>query len=223
MDVRYLKNIGTITESQQRTLYEKKVLVAGCGGLGGYVIEFLTRLGIGHLVVCDGDYFEESNLNRQLYATENTLGMHKAEAAKDRIESVNRSGQVTKICQPLTTKNMSAALHGCDLAIDALDNLESRFLLEQTCEQLGIPYIYGGVNGWFGSVGTVMPRMRMIQKLYTGVPKTHIASTIAMTVAVTASVQAVEAVKVLTGEGSLINKLLMMDLQNYKFDIIEVE
>ena len=87
MEDRYARNIPALTEAECLTLRTKRVLVAGCGGLGGHIIDQLARIGVGQLRVVDGDVFEPSNLNRQLLATYDTVGMLKVESAKARILS----------------------------------------------------------------------------------------------------------------------------------------
>ena len=78
---RYERNIGTLTPEENEKLQTFRVCAVGCGGLGGYVIEELARLGIGHITAVDGDVFQDSNLNRQLFSTEEVLGKSKAETA----------------------------------------------------------------------------------------------------------------------------------------------
>ena len=97
MDNRFKRNIGALTEEECLILNSKKVFVAGCGGLGGYIIEYLTRLGIGEIIACDGDSFDETNLNRQLLSTEANLGKNKALAAKERAKSINSSINFTSV------------------------------------------------------------------------------------------------------------------------------
>ena len=75
---RYERNFPAITEAEQEKLKNSRVFVAGCGGLGGYILEFLVRIGIGHITACDGDVFAPSNLNRQLLSTVPLLGVSKA-------------------------------------------------------------------------------------------------------------------------------------------------
>lgn len=90
MDDRYIKNLDTlITKDQQNDLLTKHIGVIGCGGNGGYVIEFLVRLGIKELSIWDGDKFETSNLNRQIYCTMNTLGLNKATATYEQASEIN--------------------------------------------------------------------------------------------------------------------------------------
>lgn len=86
---RYARNLRSLTTDEIARLHDARVLVAGCGGLGGHVIECLARTGVGAIVVIDCDAFEETNLNRQLLATEDTLGTSKARAARERIARVN--------------------------------------------------------------------------------------------------------------------------------------
>ena len=85
---RYERN-RIFSRVQQEELSEKKAAVIGCGGLGGYAAEMLVRAGVGHIRVCDGDVFDETNLNRQVLCTEKNLGKNKAEAAVERINSIN--------------------------------------------------------------------------------------------------------------------------------------
>ena len=89
MEERYIRNLGALTEEECAVLRGKTVFVAGCGGLGGYLIEMLLRLGVGEIRAADGDAFEASNLNRQLLSSPSALGQSKAEAAAMRAELVN--------------------------------------------------------------------------------------------------------------------------------------
>lgn len=120
---------------------DKKVFVAGCGGLGCYAVELLARLGAGSVTVADGDRFSRSNMNRQLYCTPSTLGRFKAEVAAERWPGI-----VEGVCVFISTDNIHKLLEGCDLVIDALDNAPSRKLLADACEETGIPMIHGAVG-----------------------------------------------------------------------------
>ena len=94
MQARYERNIPSLTEAESELLRTKKVAVIGCGGLGGYIIEQLARLGIGTIRIVDGDVFEESNLNRQLFSDVTVLGKPKTEVSQARIAAVNPDVQV---------------------------------------------------------------------------------------------------------------------------------
>ena len=89
MDIRYTRNIGTISEDEQAALATKRGCVVGCGGLGGGVIEGLVRIGVGHLTVVDGDVFDETNLNRQVLTNEDNLRHPTAFKARLQIMTIN--------------------------------------------------------------------------------------------------------------------------------------
>ena len=112
----FKKNQAIFSPEEMALLADKKILVAGCGGLGGSVIELLSRSGIGHLIVADGDQFEPSNMNRQLLCTTDTLGRSKAEAAAGRILSINPDADVRTVCRRLDRDNLKELLSGCEPA-----------------------------------------------------------------------------------------------------------
>ena len=134
---RYSRNLPALSRQEQELLHKKRVLVAGCGGLGGYITENLLRLGIGHITAVDGDSFDVSNLNRQLLATEATIGKSKAEAAKERATLVNPSVEFMAIGKYITPENAADTIAGHNIVIDALDSVSARLLLEDACAQGG--------------------------------------------------------------------------------------
>ena len=120
MDLRYIKNTGSyISEEDQQNLLTKTIGVLGCGGNGGFVIEYLARLGVKKIILFDGDSFENSNLNRQLYCTQEGIGYNKAEAAKYRIQEVNSAIEVD--CYPYYFANNLDLIIDCDLIFAELD------------------------------------------------------------------------------------------------------
>jgi len=216
---------GAITAQEQSVLKNCRVLVAGCGGLGGFLIEYLTRLGIGHITAVDGDRFDMSNLNRQLLATVENLEQSKAREARRRAARINPAVQVTAIEEYLTTDNAAGILQEHDLVLDALDSIPTRLMLQRVCAQLGIPLIHGAVEGWFGQVTTIFPGDNSLLRLYPGVSeeeRTETASpTLSFTPGFVASVQTGEAVKLLLGkEPALRAKVLFADLLANRFDIL---
>ena len=123
MEERYIRNLGALTEAECVLLREKTVLVAGCGGLGGYLIEMLLRLGVGEIRAADGDRFEASNLNRQLLSAPSLLGRSKAETAAERAAAVNPDVRFVAVPEFVTEANVDELVRGCDAVLDALDNL----------------------------------------------------------------------------------------------------
>ena len=105
MQDRYLRNVPALTEEECRLLSQKRVLIVGCGGLGGNLISILSRIGIGHLRIVDGDVFEATNLNRQLFSEIPVLGQNKARAAADRVARINPDITIDAIETFLTEEN----------------------------------------------------------------------------------------------------------------------
>ena len=110
MEERYSRNVPAISAEEQAALAEKRVLIAGCGGLGGNLLEHLARLGVGHITAVDGDVFEASNLNRQLLSTPALLGYGKAAAARQRAGQVNPAVSVTAAAEFLTEERSGEVL-----------------------------------------------------------------------------------------------------------------
>ena len=148
MDERLIRNLGALEEAELSLLRQKKVLVAGCGGLGGYLTEYLLRAGVGEIVAADPERFERSNLNRQLLCPEDSLGRFKAAAAAERAADIAPDARFSgHICR-LDARTLPGLLRGCDAALDALDSIESRRLLKAECDRQRIPYVFGAVSGW---------------------------------------------------------------------------
>lgn len=226
IDERYKMNHSTIKEEEMSLLKNARVGVIGCGGLGGYNIELLARIGIGHLVVADGDVFAESNLNRQLLSTESNLYKSKADEASNRVTQINSDIQITTHDLYLDRANAFDILEGCHVAIDALDNVKSRLILEETCGDIGIPLIHGAIGGWYGQVAVVLPGSGLLTKLYSSADsegEEKILGNPSFTPACIASIQVAECIKYLLKKGStLINSVLQIDLLSNSFDVIEV-
>lgn len=221
---RYYRNREAISEEQQELLKEKRVLVVGCGGLGGYVMEYLGRLGVGHLVVVDGDVFDDSNLNRQILSSNLNLGRPKILAAKQRMQAINPLVEVTAVQALLDETNAAALLEGCDVVVDALDNIPSRLVLQKYAAIAGIPMVHGAIAGWCGQVCIVKPGEGTLEKIYGEVksPKgdEEVQGSLVYTAALVAGIQAAETVKLLLKVGRPLEGLLYIDLLNGESDEI---
>lgn len=227
MDRRYERNLGALSEQEMNTLASSKICVIGCGGLGGYAIEYLGRIGVGSITAVDGDVFDETNLNRQLLSTEKLIGTPKAEAAKARMAQVNSNVSVEAVCEFFAKENAGRILTGCSVAVDALDNVEARKVLQDACEKARIPLVHGAIAGWTGQATVCMPGSRMIDELYGDSmekgDETEIGN-LPFTAATVAAVEAAEAVKLAVGKNSeLAGKLLVMDLAEHEYEIIELK
>ncbi len=221
MDKRFLRNIPSISEAEQEALRGKKVFVAGCGGLGGYICEYLVRAGVGTIAAADGDCFDESNFNRQILSLQSTLGINKSRAAGERAKQINPEVSFTAFEEFFSADKAEKMLEGADIVIDALDSPADRILLEEECGKRGLYLVHGAISGWNAQISVVKPRSGFLKNLYTNALPSA-GSCICSTPALCAALQAAEALKLLCGRASsLEGKLLLADLSNMEFDIIE--
>ena len=144
MDPRYVRNVPALSEAECELLRRKRVLVVGCGGLGGHLIDMLARIGIGSLRVVDGDAFEPSNLNRQLEALDSTVGLPKAEAVARRVRDINPYAVLHPMEALYNADNREQFFPaGCryDYIVDAIDLVSCKLDLAETARRLGVPLI----------------------------------------------------------------------------------
>lgn len=225
IEERYRMNLNAITKSEMQQLESAKVCIVGCGGLGGHIIEMLARLGVGHLVIVDGDTFHESNLNRQLFSREDNIGESKAKESAKLVGRINSNIKVDYHHLYMSKNNAEELLAGCLLAVDALDNVEGRLLLEKVCSDLNIPLVHGAIGGWYGQVAVVMPGSKLLEKIYGDRMEKGEETSLgnpAFIAANIASIQVAECVKLLAGkESPLKNAILEVDLLFHCFDIIK--
>ena len=212
MEERYIRNLGALSENECALLREKTVLVAGCGGLGGYLIEMLLRLGVGEIRAADGDCFEASNLNRQLLSAPALLGRKKAEAAAERAALVNPDVRFTAIPEFVTEANVEALIRGCDAVLDALDNIASRRMLARACAEAQIPMIHGAICGWSAQAAIVMPGDGMIDRIYPEGAALKSKASLSFTPPFCAALQTALCVRLLTGREVEAGRLYVADL-----------
>jgi len=217
LPARYQRNCNMIHPSEQTLLFQSHVAVVGCGGLGGYVIEELARLGVGLISAIDYDIFEEHNLNRQLLSTPATLGKPKVEAALDRVNEINPAVTLIPVQEAFSRSNGHELFAGATVVVDALDSIATRLELAEICTVMRIPLVYGAIGGWYGQVATQLPGDLTIQEIYSNwVAGKGIEQELgnpSFTPAVVASLQVAEVCKLILGKGELLrNRKLSIDL-----------
>ena len=220
MEARYSRNIPALTEEECALLRTRRVLVVGCGGLGGHIIDLLTRVGVGSLRVVDGDVFEPTNLNRQLLSDTEVLGRPKAAVAAEHIRRISPDTAVEAVEQFMTEENVRELVRDCDAVMDALDSIPARRILADACAEAGIPYIYGAIQGWVAQAAVSMPGDGLIGKLFPQEVKISDKSVLSFTPALCASVQSALAVKLLAGRPVQTGVVYHLDLLDLEFESI---
>jgi molybdopterin/thiamine biosynthesis adenylyltransferase len=228
---RYLRNFRSLSPQDQIRLLQSKVALVGVGGLGGTVLEWLARVGVGHLILIDGDRFEDHNLNRQVLCTQDRLGTDKAQAAAERACRVNNSLTVEAHAEFLTHKNAQRLVSGCHVVVDCLDNIQSRFIVETAAKNAGVPLISAAVAGLTGHVTTVFPQDKGLELIYGPAAELKVSKgaetilgNLPQTVGLIASMESAEVIKVLLGHSQdlLRDKMLMMDLESHTYEVLRL-
>lgn len=214
----------------QRRLRAARVLVVGCGALGSCLAEMLTRAGVGSLTVVDRDYVEPSNLQRQSLFEEADAerGLPKAVAAETRLRRLNSEVALSGIVADVTAENADGLVDRADLVLDGTDNFETRFLLNDVCVRLGVPWVYGACVGAHGLALLVRPGETPCLRCVLGErpepgagPTCDTAGVVAPIAHVVAGIQAGEALKLLAGrKESLLPGMAMVDLWNGSFEVM---
>ncbi len=226
---RFRAGAGTVDAGAQIRLLQSGAAVIGCGGLGGWCSLQLARWGVGRLHLCDADVFEQSNFNRQALAALDTVGRNKAEVAAGAVGRINPATKAKAFVQWADAETLPAILEGCDVALDCLDNHKSRYDLETAARKMDIPYIHGAIAGMEGMVMVVHPGGPGLRDIYGQTPpeKAKSAETDlgvpTSTPALVASLQVMEAVKLLAGWPAMPSgRMLHVDLAGPELEYFQV-
>ncbi|RRQ22378.1 HesA/MoeB/ThiF family protein [Thiohalobacter thiocyanaticus] len=205
-------------EAQQR-LADARVLIIGAGGLGSPAALYLAAAGTGELHIADPDAVDLSNLQRQILHGQQDLGRAKVESARDRLAQVNPDTRVLPIARRLEGAELLAAVDAADLVIDASDNFSTRFAVNAACWRAGRPLVAGAAIRYEGQLSVFRadlgegPCYQCLYRDGEDADQTCAENgVLAPVVGVIGSLQALEAIKVLTGIGEpLAGRLLIFD------------
>ena|SRR5690554_2196322 len=219
---RYARNYSSITKEEQEILKSTRVAIVGLGGLGGYVLENLVRLGVKSFNLIDRDVFEASNLNRQILSSEKTLGLSKAEEGFRRAKSIDRSVEARVFNSELGEDSIEM-LEGADIVVDCLDSIDSRLKLESLCNKMNLTLIHGAIRGYYGQVAVSSPNNRIIKKIYRDLKRDDESlGNLPMTCMVTASLQVNLLLKVIFKK-ELDRDLILIDVKNMEIERLKIQ
>jgi molybdopterin/thiamine biosynthesis adenylyltransferase len=212
----------------QRKLAKSKVAVVGIGGLGTVSSLYLALAGVGYLRLIDQDTVETLNLHRQILFSLDDLHYPKAEVAAERLEKLNPLLKAEPVSENLNAGNVEKLLAGVDIVVDGLDNMMTRYLLNRTCVKLGIPYVFGAAIGIEGNLSVFAPpETGCLECLLPNMSDEDLLTcdtrgVLGATPGIIGAMQAMEAIKVLTGMGSpLKGKLMVCDFNDMSFTTVD--
>jgi molybdopterin-synthase adenylyltransferase len=205
-------------EGQQR-LKQSTVFIAGAGGLGSPAAIYLAVAGVGHLIICDIDVVELSNLNRQILHADARIGQEKAESAARTLRAMNPSIEVTTRHQRIEEGSVAAIAGNADIVVDCLDNYETRFVLNDYAIGRGVPMVHGAIWGLDGQVTFLRsPETPCLRCLVPTPPAKTVFPVVGATPGLIGSIQAMEVLKYLTGVGqNLKGRLLVLEGEDMTF------
>jgi len=161
IDPRYSRQalFDKIGTTGQKKIQEGSAVVIGCGALGTVIANNLVRSGVGRIKIVDRDFVEIENLQRQILFDEDDAKNRtpKAFAAVEKLKTINSSIELESVVSDVNPKNVEMLINGFQVVLDATDNIETRFLLNDACIKLGIPWIYGAAVGAIGMTMPIIP------------------------------------------------------------------
>ena len=208
-----------IGEAGQSKLMESRVFCVGAGGLGSPALLYLAAAGVGHLSIIDDDTIERSNLQRQILHADDDVGISKVESAMLRLRELNPAISVQIHSERLTSENAKELIRGHDIVLDGTDNIPTRYLVNDVCELLGIPWVYGSIYRFEGQVsvfnlnsGPTYRDLFPTPPPPESVPSCEDGGVLGVLPGVIGSIQATEVIKVLLNIGDILRgKLLVYD------------
>lgn len=209
------------TEGQAR-LADSRVLLCGCGALGSVIGNTLARAGVGYLRIVDRDFLELNNLQRQVLYEEADVaaGLPKVVAAADKLRRINSQVEIEPVVADISHTNLPSFADDVDLILDGTDNFETRLLINDYAVSTGRPWVYGGCIGAEGQSMTILPGRSACLACFMPdapppgtTPTCDTAGIVGPVVNVVASIQAMEAIKILSGRLEAVSThLIVIDL-----------
>lgn len=223
--------LDAVGESGQQQISNAKVLVIGTGGLGSPALLYLAAAGVGTLGIADGDIVDRSNLQRQIIHSTPDVGRLKVDSAAEKLTRLNPDVRITKHPSMATAENIAQVIDGYDFVVEATDNFEAKFLINDACVLAGTPFSHAGVLRMSGQTMTVLPgRSACLRCIFDqppppgSVPEAAQAGILGAVAGTLGTVQAIETLKYILGAGApLQNRLLKLDAQEMRFTTLSIQ
>jgi molybdopterin-synthase adenylyltransferase len=229
---RYSRQIlfSGIGKEGQKKLSAGSVVIIGCGALGTVIADILARAGVGRIKIIDRDFIERHNLQRQVLFDEEDIrnNLPKAIAAERYLKKVNSSICIEGIVADVNYSNVERFIQGADVVMDGLDNMETRYLINDACLKHDIPWVYGGAVSASGMTMTILPHetpcLRCIFPSPEGdtIMTCDTAGVISPAPIIVASLQSVEAMKILTGAGNINRDIIYIEVWEGTLDQVKI-
>ncbi len=219
--LRYQRNNQTLTLVDQMNLARSAILLVGCGGLGGNLLEYLVRVGVGKIIACDPDIFEESNCNRQILATSDNMGASKALAARQRALAINPLVEVLAVEDFVRTDLLASV----QAVADCLGGGRYRLELLEMSRDADLPLVSAGIAGWHALVCTTWPGESGLGEFMGKSTKSveDEQGVLAPVASLAASLQGGELIRIMTGANpALRGSLLIVDMEQMHFSRVDL-
>src|SRR5271169_563304 len=207
-------------EDTQKKLKGSTIFIAGAGGLGSPVSIYLAVAGVGNIRICDFDSPDLTNLNRQILHNHGRIGMNKAFSAKQTLEELNPHINVTAFTEKILPESVDDLIGDAEIIVDCMDNFPTRFLLNESAIRKRIPLVFGSIWGMEGQLSFLSPpETPCLKCMFPEAPPAEVFPVVGATPGIIGSLQALEAIKYLTGIGkNLKGRILVWDGKNMEFN-----
>ena len=222
---RYRRQMMLFGEDGQERLKKANIFIAGAGGLGSPVSIYLAVAGVGMITIIDMDVVEETNLNRQILHYDRDIGRKKTTSAEEKLQELNPDIIVNAIDAKIDASNAKKLVGNADGIVDAMDNYQTRYQLNDVAIAKQIPYFHGGIRGFYGQATTIIPGTTPCLKcIFPKAPPKEEFPVIGVTAGIIGTIQSNEVIKYLTCTGDLLtNRLFIWDGMQSHAEEIRIE
>ena len=212
-------------KKEQNILKHSTVVIIGAGGLGSNSANILTRTGLGTIEIVDDDIVDITNLHRTSIFDEDDIGKPKSAILEEKLKKINSSICIKGIKARIEKENIDQIIKNADIILDGADNMKTRFLINDFSIKNNIPWVYAGVDSTVGMVMGIVPKktpcLRCISQNIPSTPNNSEIGTFSVLPIIAASIQCMEAIKMLLGEKT--TGLLIYNIWKQQFETMNLK